>query len=247
VSTTVDGAGGAGGAEPSSQSSTEQGGTSASGAAGSPATSGGAPAAQGGGAQDAGAPQLAEPIELEVAEVWAGHPVQFALATTEQWQYVAYYDPDRHLTVAARKLTEDVWTYKVLPTTVGWDSHNSIAIAVDEVGRVHVSGNMHNVHLIYFRTAEPWDIASFEQVDSMVGRGEDSATYPEFFRGPAGNLIYAYRDGGSGNGNHILNATHTPSDLSRARMSCGTWSGFGGILPTHPPITTSPTPRPPTC
>lgn len=155
---------------------------------------------------DASAPAPSEPVQLAIANVWSGHPVAFALVTTAEWQYAAYYDAERRMTVASRKLSEDTWSHQVLPSTVGWDSHNAIAMAVDEVGRVHVSGNMHNVHLTYFRTTEAWDIATFEQVQSMAGSNEDSATYPEFFRGPQGNLIFAYRDGGSGNGNHIFNS-----------------------------------------
>jgi hypothetical protein len=30
-------------------------------------------------------------------------------------------------------------------------------------------------------------------------------TYPEFFLGPSGDLVFIYRDGGSGSGNHIFN------------------------------------------
>jgi hypothetical protein len=110
------------------------------------------------------------------------------------------------MTVVSRTLGDTAWLTKTLPSTLGWDSHNYVTLALDELSHVHVSGNMHNVPLIYFRTTTPLDISSLEQVSSMVGPNEASATYPEFFSGPEGNLIYAYRDGGSGNGNHIFNA-----------------------------------------
>ncbi len=156
---------------------------------------------------DAGpGPVPVEPVQLDVARVWSGHPVQFALVTDDPWQFAAYYDTERRLVVASRQLDEDSWHTHVLPTSVGWDSHNSIAMATDEVGQIHVSGNMHNVSLIYFRTTTPYDIDSFERVTSMVGSNEQSCTYPEFSRGPSGGLVFAYRDGGSGNGNHIFNA-----------------------------------------
>jgi len=64
---------------------------------------------------------------------------------------------------------------------------------------------MHCVPLIYFRTSEPYDIHSFERVGEMVGREEKRCTYPKFFEGAAGELIFTYRDGGSGNGNQIYN------------------------------------------
>lgn len=149
-------------------------------------------------------PQL-EDVVLEVGPVWSSHPVHFALVTTERRQYVAYYDPEQWMTVAARDLDSEQWTHTRLSTQIGWDSHNHVAMAVDEEGYVHVSGNMHNVPLIYFRSARPHDISEFERL-GMAGTHEQSVTYPEFFRGPEGQLVFAYRDGGSGNGDHIFNA-----------------------------------------
>ncbi len=161
----------------------------------------------------AGAPDAKlDDIVLEVAPVWAGHPVPFALATAGGWQFVAYYNAERRMTVASRKLGEPAWEYQTLDSTVGWDSHNSIAMAVDEAGQVHVSGNMHNVPLVYFRTTEPYQITSFAKLANMVGQNESSVTYPEFFTGPKGALVFAYRDGGSGNGNHVFNTYDTAAN-----------------------------------
>lgn len=80
-----------------------------------------------------------------------------------------------------------------------------MVIAVDEAGLLHLSGNMHGNKLVYFRTDKPHDITTFRQIPAMVGRNEDRVTYPNFFRGPKGELIFTYRDGGSGNGNQIYN------------------------------------------
>ncbi len=146
-----------------------------------------------------------EPVVLDVARVWSGHPVDFALVTSATRQYVAYYAANQALTVASRDLSNSDWTYHELPTSVGWDSHNHIAMAIDDGGYLHLSGNMHNVPLIYFRSTEQEDIATLTQVTSMVGANEQSVTYPEFFRSPSGRLAFAYRDGGSGNGNHVFN------------------------------------------
>lgn len=142
---------------------------------------------------------------VDIAEVWSGHPVEFSLYTRGDRQFVAYYDAERRMTVAARTLGETTWQVQTLPSTLGWDSHNYVTLALDESGHVHVAGNMHDVPLIYFRTTTALDVESLSQVASMVGENETSATYPEFFTGPEGNLIFAYRDGGSGNGNHIFN------------------------------------------
>jgi hypothetical protein len=146
---------------------------------------------------------------LDIAPVWAGHPVGFALVTHAPFQFVAFYDDQRRLTVAQRKLDERQWTFHRLPVTTGWDSHNYIALAVDDDGYLHLSGDMHVVPLKYFRTTKPFDASTFERVEKMVGSEEQRTTYPEFFHGPKGEFLFTYRDGGSGNGNQIYNLYDT--------------------------------------
>ncbi len=149
-------------------------------------------------------PQVVE--NLEIAKVWSGHPVGFYLLTVGDHQYVAYYDAERRMTVAARSGGSPQWTYQVLPSRVGWDSHNGIVMAADANGCLHLSGNMHCAPLVYFRTRRPHDISTFERVPSMVpGRPERRVTYPRFLKGPNGELIFSYRDGGSGNGRRLFN------------------------------------------
>ncbi|MBN1417237.1 MAG: BNR repeat-containing protein [Planctomycetes bacterium] len=140
---------------------------------------------------------------VPVAPVWAGHPVGFCLLTSGDRQYVAYYDAERRMTVAVRDRKSDRWQFQVLPERVGWDSHNSIEMAIDRTGCLHLSGNMHCVPLIYFRTDRPRDISSFRRIEKLVGREEDRCTYPQFVEGPDGALIFTYRIGGSGNGRRI--------------------------------------------
>ena len=76
---------------------------------------------------------LAESVD--VAPVWSGHRVGFALLTDGDEQFAAYYDSDRRLTVASRKLDSTQWTYQVLPTSVKWDCHNYVTMAFDEAGQ----------------------------------------------------------------------------------------------------------------
>jgi len=141
--------------------------------------------------------------KLEVDSVWSGHRVGFSLLTHAPYQFAAYYDASRKMVVASRKLDDDAWTYKTLPESVVWDSHNYITMAVDDEKRLHLSGNLHVNPLVYFRTRDPLDIQSFERMDSLVGIEEDRMTYPRFFRGPSNEFIYTYRDGSSGSGNQI--------------------------------------------
>ncbi|MBI5831473.1 MAG: BNR repeat-containing protein [Armatimonadetes bacterium] len=160
----------------------------------------------------------AEPAEtlvrtLDIGPVWAGHSVGFDLLCAGEWQFVAYYDADRQMTVASRRLTETAWHFVRLPSKLGWDSHNYVTLAADDEGLLHLSGNMHVKPLLYFRTSKPYDIDTFESATPMTGERETKVTYPRFFRGPANEFIFTYRDGSSGNGDQIFNvwdpARHT--------------------------------------
>lgn len=146
--------------------------------------------------------------ELDIADVWSGHPVGFYLLTRENRQFVAFYDSNRALTVGDRTLGSTTWKLVRLPTAVEWDSHNDIVMAIDDDGFIHVAGNMHSSPLNYFRTTAALDIDSFQKLP-MVGMNETACTYPQFFRSPGGQLVFMYRDGQSGNGNHIFNAYDT--------------------------------------
>jgi hypothetical protein len=142
---------------------------------------------------------------LDVAPVWAGHPVGFTLLTRAPYQFVAYYDAERHLTVARRKLDERSWSFTKLQDTTGWDSHNYITMVIDDGGFIHLSGDMHKAPLNYFRSTKPLDPTTLVKTKSMVGTLEDHVTYPQFLRGAKNELIFTYRDGGSGDGNQIYN------------------------------------------
>ncbi|MDH7602281.1 MAG: BNR repeat-containing protein [Armatimonadota bacterium] len=140
-----------------------------------------------------------------VGNVWSGAPVGFCIATRGNKQYVAYYDADCRMTIACRSLDSDTWTYQKLEDRVGWDSHNGITFAFDCDGCIHLAGNMHGSPLRYYRTTKPEDITTFVRVESMVGANEQRCTYPRFGTTPNGALTFSYRDGGSGNGNEIVN------------------------------------------
>jgi len=142
---------------------------------------------------------------LDIAEVPSDFPVGFCLLTNGRRQYVAYYDKHRRMTVASRTIDSNKWQYQVLPSNVGWDSHNYITMAVDDDGRLHLSGNMHCVPLIYFRTSKPWNIATLEQLSAMTGKDEKQCTYPTFMRDADNRLIFHYRDGAYAGGNEIYN------------------------------------------
>jgi hypothetical protein len=154
--------------------------------------------------------QAAAVVEtLDVAPVWSAHPVGFCLLTGGGKQFVAFYDAERRMTVAERSLKSRKWTLHVLPETLGWDSHNYVTMAADRDGYLHLSGNMHGHPLKYFRTEKPWDASTFERVEAMVGAREARCTYPSFLLGKHDEMVFTYRDGGSGNGDQIYNIYDT--------------------------------------
>ena len=141
----------------------------------------------------------------DVAKVWSGHPVGFALQTHKGKQFVAFYDEERYMTIGMREVDADQWAFKRLDSQVGWDSHNYIAMTFDKNDCLHVAGNMHCVPLIYFRAEKPLDIDSLAKISNMVGQQENRCTYPRFVTTSEDDLLFVYRDGGSGNGDWYWN------------------------------------------
>ena len=157
---------------------------------------------------------------IKVDKVWAGHPVGFCLLTHYNRQYIAYYNADRHMVVGQRDLQDENFDLFVLPpkertpedrtsTVLDWDSHNSVTMAVDDQGYIHLAGNMHVHPITYFISTSPNDIFTLKQMMEMVGSEEDRCTYPKFMKDRDGRLIFHYRDGGSGRGNEIYNIYNT--------------------------------------
>jgi len=164
--------------------------------------------------ESAGKPQIISVLPID--KVWAGQPVGFSLLTHGNRQYIAYYNGERRMVVGQRNLSDERFSLTVLPATyretaggtstvLGWDSHNSVTIAIDKAGYLHLSGNMHVHPLTYFRSTKPNDISTLVQVMEMVGSDEKRCTYPHFMTNREGELLFHYRDGASGSGNEIYN------------------------------------------
>ncbi|MER2142150.1 MAG: BNR repeat-containing protein [Eubacteriales bacterium] len=186
-----------------------------------------------------------QPITFDQFPIPASGVEQFNSATIAQDNvttapngdvYSVYWDANREPRIAARVSALGTYVTASLaysannplasPVTV--DSHNNIVIAVDGDGFIHVSGNHHGQALRYMRSANPYDIASWEQ-PVMIGAEENSVTYPQFVRTSDGDLLFFYRNGVSGNGDHYLNrysrATRTWSRVSQI---------FKGTAPVSP-------------
>ncbi len=153
---------------------------------------------------------------ITIDSVWAGHPVGFCLYTHGERQYIAYYNANRNMVVGQRNLDDDEFDLYIMPVTkretsggtstvLNWDSHNSVTIGIDKDGFIHLSGNMHCHPITYFKSTQANNISTLAQEMSMVGSQEQRCTYPHFMLTKEGELLFHYRDGGSGNGNEIYN------------------------------------------
>jgi hypothetical protein len=166
---------------------------------------------------------------VDVCKVPSWFPVGFSLLTHGSRQYVACYDAKHRMTVGVRTLapgSNHKWQLVKLDSKVGWDSHNGITMAVDAKGHLHLSGNMHCVPLIYFRTEKPRDITTFKRL-AMTGKDEGRCTYPHFLSDADGRLVFHYRDGGSGNGRRLYNVYDVESKTWSRLLDTPLFDGQG--------------------
>ncbi len=128
-----------------------------------------------------------------------------SVATHGNRQYVAYYDADGYVTLAARALNDTVFTVSRTQYRGNVrDGHNVISLMVDGEGFLHVAFDHHGHPLHYARSVAPGSL-QLGELEPMVGRDEERVTYPEFYALSGGDLLFLYRTGASGNGNLILN------------------------------------------
>jgi hypothetical protein len=127
-----------------------------------------------------------------------------SLCTHGEVQYAAFYDAEGWLVLARRTLASAAWT--VQRTTYRGhvaDAHNSISLAVDGTGCLHVAWDHHNTPLNYAQAEAPGSL-TLSARRPLTGEREQRVTYPQFSRLPDGDLLFLYRDGSSGNGSLVL-------------------------------------------
>ncbi len=143
-----------------------------------------------------------------------------SLVTHGDRQYTAFYNADGQMVLGARRLGSAEWELHV--TQYGGnvtDAHNVISLGVDGDGVLHVAWDHHGHPLHYARAVEAGSLELGEMMP-MAGTEEGKVTYPEFCSLPDGDLIFAYRDGSSGNGNMVLNRFDNENDTwSRVQSS----------------------------
>jgi hypothetical protein len=152
---------------------------------------------------------------VDVGLGWASNSVNAvvfrknSLVTFHHTQFIAYYDADGFVILGKRKLGSKNWQLKKTAFRGRvQDAHNTISIMTDGDGYLHLSWDHHNNQLHYSRSLQPESLEMAEPF-SMTGKNEGSVSYPEFYRLADGNLLFIYRDGGSGRGNLVMNKYNT--------------------------------------
>ncbi|MCP4614158.1 MAG: hypothetical protein GY845_36190 [Planctomycetes bacterium] len=142
---------------------------------------------------------------------------QDAVITHSEHQYVGYYDANRRVCLARRKLPVSVW--KIIRFTdydfKSNDAHNIISIGIcPKDGTIHMAFDHHG-HPLHYRVSRKgaannpesitWDASIFKPITSELEKGKPiRITYPRFWQTPEGGLQFCYRQGGSGNGDRML-------------------------------------------
>ena len=153
------------------------------------------------------------------------------MATHKGYQYTAYYDGERRVCLGRRQLPRGAWEVIRFPDyrIEGNDTHNTVVVGVCPAdGTIHLAFD-HHADPLHYRvsaagvasdpSAVAWRTDLFGPVSDRLGEVEVGSrlTYPTFVPAPNGNLLFYYRDGGSGNGNGMLQEY----DGTRSRWSTG--------------------------
>jgi hypothetical protein len=151
---------------------------------------------------------------VPVGEGWAKNSVNTvifrknSLTSFKDTQFIAYYNGEGFVVTGKRSLKSKQWqlhqtSYKGQIK----DAHNSISIAVDGDGFLHMAWDHHGNRLRYCKSVRPGALELTEELP-MTGSLERNVTYPEFYHLPNGDLLFFYRDGSSGSGNLVINRYH---------------------------------------
>jgi len=75
-----------------------------------------------------------QPLAEAIDHVWAGQRVFFDFVEQDGYQMIAYYDANRQMSVAVRKMKDvngSPWNYHKVSSWLGWDAHNRVEVAFD--------------------------------------------------------------------------------------------------------------------
>ena len=148
---------------------------------------------------------------IPVANGWANNSINVvvfrknSLVTDRDWQYISFYDENSYVVLGKRKAGSSKWQIKRTNYKGNTnDAHNTISMMIDGDGYLHLAWDHHNNALHYCRSVSMGSLELTAEMP-MTGKFENRLSYPEFYRMPDGNLVFFYRDGGSGQGNLVIN------------------------------------------
>lgn len=133
----------------------------------------------------------------------------------------------------AKKAANGTLTTKIVMTGVtNDDNHCEIAIAIDREGYIHWTGSMHQTPMVYYRSANPEDITTFNKLDGNVANGgifgPTAVSYGRFITSRKGTLFYVSRQ-------HVGLATHgwvpgiMSGNIQVYNTDTKTWSQLGSL------------------
>ncbi|MEX2602348.1 MAG: BNR repeat-containing protein [Balneolaceae bacterium] len=134
---------------------------------------------------------------------------QNSIISRDSLQFTGYYDEEGTVVLARREIENTEWD--VIPTRFEGDvrdAHNNISLGLDGDGYLHMVWGLHGFPIRYVQSLEPWSLELTDPLE-MTGESESAVTYPQFYTLEDGDLLFVYREGGSGNGNVMMNRFHT--------------------------------------
>lgn len=187
-----------------------------------------------------------------------------SLWTHKGWQYAAYWDDARQVSVARRKLPNGPWSVTSLPdyqrTESGdrgkgghisrgfGDGHEKVAMGISPDGVIHLSFD-HHLSTLRYRASKlpiaqdpdshPWGPELFGPVQDHLGGPQiTSVTYPSFHSDGSQFLLYMRLGGGSGSANsHLFNyedSSWTVNTEKESQIIDLNWSGGDGTVNAYP-------------
>lgn len=148
---------------------------------------------------------------VNVTDGWAKNSVNTvvfrknSITSYKGWQFISFYNEKQQVVLGKRKIGSAEWELKQTQFKGNCnDAHRSISIIVDGDGFLHIAWDQHDNRLNYAKSVAPLSLELSEKI-LMTGKNELRVTYPEFYNMPNGNLLFLFREGGSGNGNLVIN------------------------------------------
>ncbi len=131
------------------------------------------------------------------------------------FQYAVYYNLNRNVCIARRKMPVGAWEEVVLPYRNSIDdAHNVISMGIcHNDGSIHMAYDHHNDPLHYTYSVKgsandpenmPWEAATFVATTNIMDAAVPDVTYPRFISKPDGNLLFECRFHYSGYGDSYL-------------------------------------------